>query len=953
MRRAGTCCLVAVTMLVASTQAAGLMLRSSARVGDRSEKAHITDTKVVPRKHGTNATAVLLLGDRRIERSVDKDPSGMAEAFPFAGQHPGTASSISVFVTADSRAHKLVAALYAGQAGHPGSRLAAGSISSFKSGSWDRVHIPPTTIRPGAAYWVVLLARGGSLYLRYRADHTCGGSPSLEARIASTPMAWKKGWAKRGCPVSAYVSGVLGPTTQNVGTDGGNDGSATGGGGSSTGAPDASAGATDSSTPPASTPSGAPPATGPASGSVLPPANVTSPALSGSAVEGQTLSTTDGSWINDPTAYSYQWQDCDSLGLECVDISGATSSTYVLAASDVGETVRALVIAANSAGSTSAASPRTDVVSSAPPSNTAAPAISGTPMQGDTLTASTGTWTNSPTSYAYQWQDCDDSSCGNISGATSNSYTLQSSDVGDTVDVVVTASNAAGTASADSQPTSTVTPPPPSNTAAPAISGTPTEGDTLSASSGAWNNGPTSYAYQWQDCNSSGSSCTNIANATMSDYAVRASDVGDTIRVRVTASNASGSASARSAATSVVTAGTSPPPANTAAPVISGTPTEGDTLTTSTGSWSGNPSEYAYAWQDCDSTGANCTAISDATASSYTLTSSDVGYTIEVVVTATNSSGSSSAASAPTSVVTSSGSGTPTNCAVMGSNNQPEASRLDACGYPSPDTTGVPTGTALTPVASAQLPSGVSWKGGLLTISGSHVTVSGLMINGTVLITGSDDTLTDSEVVAGGGDDLVAIDGTSGNTISNDTIEGINDTDDSDYCGRAVHQEGGGPVTVQGIYVINCADGVVGVQYTSDSYIFVNVIYCAPGATGAACSHDEPIYLPGGNGSVSQSVQDNTLLNAMDEVAGVFGDDHAYGPLSNVTVNGNLVAVEGDNGAISTGQPNDGNTNIVITNNRLSYIYSANMPQGDSNPATTTWTNNYRDDNLKPVPISS
>jgi hypothetical protein len=78
-------------------------------------------------------------------------------------------------------------------------------------------------------------------------------------------------------------------------------------------------------------------------------------------------------------------------------------------------------------------------------------------VQGQTLTASQGTWTNSPTSYAYQWQHCTASlSCSNISGATGSSYTLQSSDVGDLVDVVVKASNFGGSASATSLPTASV-----------------------------------------------------------------------------------------------------------------------------------------------------------------------------------------------------------------------------------------------------------------------------------------------------------------------------------------------------------------------------------------------------------------------------------------------------------------------------------------------------------------
>lgn len=88
--------------------------------------------------------------------------------------------------------------------------------------------------------------------------------------------------------------------------------------------------------------------------------------------------------------------------------------------------------------------PSTGLTLPLPPINTSAPAISGTPQQGQTLTASTGSWADSPTSYAYQWQDCGVLLCTNIVNATSSSYTLQGSDVGSTIDVIVTASNAAG-----------------------------------------------------------------------------------------------------------------------------------------------------------------------------------------------------------------------------------------------------------------------------------------------------------------------------------------------------------------------------------------------------------------------------------------------------------------------------------------------------------------------------
>jgi hypothetical protein len=94
------------------------------------------------------------------------------------------------------------------------------------------------------------------------------------------------------------------------------------------------------------------------------------------------------------------------------------------------------------------------------PANTAPPGITGTPIVGGTLTASTGTWSGSPTSYAYQWRRCDltGANCTSISGATSQSYTVGQGDAGYTIRVTVTAANGAGSTSATSSPTSLVAP---------------------------------------------------------------------------------------------------------------------------------------------------------------------------------------------------------------------------------------------------------------------------------------------------------------------------------------------------------------------------------------------------------------------------------------------------------------------------------------------------------------
>ncbi len=328
-------------------------------------------------------------------------------------------------------------------------------------------------------------------------------------------------------------------------------------------------------------------------------------------------------------------------------MSGATASTYVLAPADIGSTMRVVVTATNSGGSASATSAQTAAVAAIPLANTALPTISGTAQHGQTLTATNGTWTGSPTiTYAHQWRRCDASgaSCSDISGATASTYVAQQADVGGTLRVVVTATNPGGSLSATSNATATVAAAPPVNTALPTISGTPQHGQTLTASDGTWTGTtPITFTYQWRRCDAAGANCADISGATSQTYVVQQADVtspASTIRVVVTATNTAGSASATSAQTSSVTAA---PPVNTGLPTISGTPQEGQTLSSTNGSWTGTaPIAYAYQWRRCDTSGANCSDISGATSSTYVVQAADVtspASTLRVVVTASNVAG--------------------------------------------------------------------------------------------------------------------------------------------------------------------------------------------------------------------------------------------------------------------------------------------------------------------------
>jgi hypothetical protein len=189
----------------------------------------------------------------------------------------------------------------------------------------------------------------------------------------------------------------------------------------------------------------------------------------------------------------------------------------------------------------------------------------------------------------------------------------------------------------------------PQNTAIPQISGTAKEGETLTASNGTWSNTPTSYAYQWRRCASDGTACGDITGATKQTYPVLAADIGHTLRVVVTASNADGKASATSGGTDVVDSKSGP--VNSVKPAVSGTATVGQELRVSTGTWSPKSGSYGYQWQRCTSTGADCVNVDGATSATYGVRSADVDHRMRALVTARTSAGRSTAASTPSSVV--------------------------------------------------------------------------------------------------------------------------------------------------------------------------------------------------------------------------------------------------------------------------------------------------------------
>ena len=291
------------------------------------------------------------------------------------------------------------------------------------------------------------------------------------------------------------------------------------------------------------------------------------PTITGTAQVGQTL-TADISAIADAdglanVSYSYQWVAND--GTADTDITGATASTYTLAADDEGKTIKVRVSFTDDAGYgetlTSAATAAVDAAPNSPA--TRAPTITGTAQVGQTLTADISAIADADgldtASYSYQWIANDGTSDTDIAGATDSTYTLVAADEGKTIKVRVSFTDDAGygetltsaaTAAVDAAPNSPAT-------GAPTVTGTAQVGETLSADTSAIADADglanVSFSYQW--IRNDGSSDTDITGATDSTHSLDDADEGKTIKVKVGfTDDADNDESLTSAATVSVTA---------------------------------------------------------------------------------------------------------------------------------------------------------------------------------------------------------------------------------------------------------------------------------------------------------------------------------------------------------------------------------------------------------------
>jgi Ca2+-binding RTX toxin-like protein len=194
------------------------------------------------------------------------------------------------------------------------------------------------------------------------------------------------------------------------------------------------------------------------------------PQIVGSNVVDQSLSLTTGTWDGAPTpTFTYSWRRCDAPGnfSSCVDIPGATKSTYSPTVADIGSTIRVWITGTNQAGSAVAITNHTFPIVDKPhfgPSTSRPPAVAGAVAVGRQLTAASGSFQgDTPLATKLVWQRCDatGASCKDIAGATKLTYFPTFSDIGFTLRLSVSVTNAYGKLLSTSEATEPVPATPP------------------------------------------------------------------------------------------------------------------------------------------------------------------------------------------------------------------------------------------------------------------------------------------------------------------------------------------------------------------------------------------------------------------------------------------------------------------------------------------------------------
>ena len=260
------------------------------------------------------------------------------------------------------------------------------------------------------------------------------------------------------------------------------------------------------------------------------------PTFTSNLYVGGTATLDRGTWSTaGNTTYLYQWQRCSTQSITaCLNISGATTASYLVSQLDLNQYLRVAVTAINEVGgSTIYSGFSAQVAATAPPVNTNIPIVSGSAFETSVINlVSKGQWSGIEESKLLtQWQICSTTiSCSDIPSATSPTYTAISADVGKTIRVKIIAPYSQKNVEVFSNQTPIIKKAY-TNVFPPTLLSYADIGDKIDIFKGFWEGlSISNISYVWQRCKSD-TSCTSIPGATNTTYTPSSSDRGYSIRV--------------------------------------------------------------------------------------------------------------------------------------------------------------------------------------------------------------------------------------------------------------------------------------------------------------------------------------------------------------------------------------------------------------------------------------
>ncbi len=193
---------------------------------------------------GVTVQSPPVLGITSIEPTVDTNAPGQAEAFPFIAAGSAKSVTVEVYIDTHNTATTVKVGLYSAATSGPGSVLTSGSLASPKKAAWNGVGVTALSLVKGKKYWLALLGEGGTIAFRDASTGGCSSITAAQSNLTALPASWTGGSSWPTCQLSAYMPAD--PTA--------------------------------------------------------PPSNTVAPLLSGSAVVGNALSTSTGTWSGYPTS---------------------------------------------------------------------------------------------------------------------------------------------------------------------------------------------------------------------------------------------------------------------------------------------------------------------------------------------------------------------------------------------------------------------------------------------------------------------------------------------------------------------------------------------------------------------------------------------------------------------------------------------------------------------------